>query len=282
MNTITEQIKRKYAYDLPEEAMEKLNHQRDDSGMEGLSKYTLSIILDNLMGHVKKEVEQQREFFAEAIHQIKSPLAILRANWEEELNNTDLPLEIREKFAQNIETITRMSQLINKMLILSHTEVSRSNLNFQPVGLDEILNSIIEETSVLAEANNQEINAEYLPEMIVNGDNDRLYQLFFNIIDNAIKYTPEYGKITIRGRVENNIVIIDIQDTGPGIPLEEQSLIFNRFYRARNGNTKKVSGSGLGLAICKMIAEMHKGKINVKSEQGKGSTFRVLIPAMEN
>lgn len=282
MNTITEQIKRKYAYDLPEEAMEKLNHQRDDIGMEGLSKYTLSIILDNLMGHVKKEVEQQREFFAEAIHQIKSPLAILRANWEEELNNTDLPLEIREKFAQNIETITRMSQLINKMLILSHTEVSRSNLNFQPVGLDEILNSIIEETSVLAEANNQEINAEYLPEMIVNGDNDRLYQLFFNIIDNAIKYTPEYGKITIRGRVENNIVIIDIQDTGPGIPLEEQSLIFNRFYRARNGNTKKVSGSGLGLAICKMIAEMHKGKINVKSEQGKGSTFRVLIPAMEN
>jgi signal transduction histidine kinase len=282
MNTITEQIKRKYAYDLPEEAMEKLNHQRDDSGMEGLSKYTLSIILDNLMGHVKKEVEQQREFFAEAIHQIKSPLAILRANWEEELNNTDLPLEIREKFAQNIETITRMSQLINKMLILSHTEVSRSNLNFQPVRLDEILNSIIEETSVLAEANNQEINAEYLPEMMVNGDNDRLYQLFFNIIDNAIKYTPEYGKITIRGRVENNIVIIDIQDTGPGIPLEEQSLIFNRFYRARNGNTKKVSGSGLGLAICKMIAEMHKGKINVKSEQGKGSTFRVLIPAMEN
>jgi len=282
MNTITEQIKRKYAYDLPEEAMEKLNHQRDDIGMEGLSKYTLSIILDNLMGHVKKEVEQQREFFAEAIHQIKSPLAILRANWEEELNNTDLPLEIREKFAQNIETITRMSQLINKMLILSHTEVSRSNLNFQPVGLDEILNSIIEETSVLAEANNQEINAEYLPEMMVNGDNDRLYQLFFNIIDNAIKYTPEYGKITIRGRVENNIVIIDIQDTGPGIPLEEQSLIFNRFYRARNGNTKKVSGSGLGLAICKMIAEMHKGKINVKSEQGKGSTFRVLLPAMEN
>jgi signal transduction histidine kinase len=282
MNTITEQIKRKYAYDLPEEAMEKLNHQRGDSGMEGLSKYTLSIILDNLMGHVKKEVEQQREFFAEAIHQIKSPLAILRANWEEELNNTDLPLEIREKFAQNIETITRMSQLINKMLILSHTEVSRSNLNFQPVGLDEILNSIIEETSVLAETNNQEINAEYLPEMIVNGDNDRLYQLFFNIIDNAIKYTPEYGKITIRGRVENNIVIIDIQDTGPGIPLEEQSLIFNRFYRARNGNTKKVSGSGLGLAICKMIAEMHKGKINIKSEQGKGSTFRVLLPAMEN
>ena len=282
MNAITEQIKRKYAYDLPEEAMEKLNHQRDDSGMEGLSKYTLSIILDNLMGHVKKEIEQQREFFAEAVHQIKSPLAILRANWEEELNNTDLPLEIREKFAQNIETITRMSQLINKMLILSHTEVSRSNLNFQPVGLDEILNSIIEETSVLAETNNQEINAEYLPEMIVNGDNDRLYQLFFNIIDNAIKYTPEYGKITIRGRVENNIVIIDIQDTGPGIPLEEQSLIFNRFYRARNGNTKKVSGSGLGLAICKMIAEMHQGKINVKSEQGKGSTFRVLLPAMEN
>ena len=282
MNTITEQIKRKYAYDLPEEAMEKLNHQRDDSGMEGLSKYTLSIILDNLMGHVKKEIEQQREFFAEAVHQIKSPLAILRANWEEELNNTDLPLEIREKFAQNIETITRMSQLINKMLILSHTEVSRSNLNFQPVRLDEILNSIIEETSVLAETNNQEINAEYLPEMIVNGDNDRLYQLFFNIIDNAIKYTPEYGKITIRGRVENNIVIIDIQDTGPGIPLEEQSLIFNRFYRARNGNTKKVSGSGLGLAICKMIAEMHQGKINVKSEQGKGSTFRVLLPAMEN
>lgn len=282
MNTLTEQIKRKYAYDLPGETMEKLINQEDGNGMEGLSKFTLSIILDNLMGHVKKEIEQQREFFAEAIHQIKTPLAILRANWEEELNNTDLPLGVREKFAQNIETITRMSQLINKMLILSHTEVSRSDLNFQPVRLDEILNSIIEETSILAEANNQEINAEYFPEMMVNGDNDRLYQLFFNLIDNAIKYTPEYGKITISGRVENNIVIIDIKDTGPGIPLEEQSLIFNRFYRARNGNTKKVNGSGLGLAICKMIAEMHKGKINVKSEQGKGSTFRVLLPAMEN
>jgi signal transduction histidine kinase len=282
VNSLTDQLKRKYAYDLAEENEDYSSNRKDsDSGNE-LTRFTLSVILDNLMGHVKNKVEEQQEFFAEAVHQIKSPLAILRANWEEELNNPKLPENFKGKLAQNIETITRMSQLINKMLLLSQTEISGSNLTFLPVRLDDLLTDIVEETRILAESKHQKIIIKNLPETKVNGDRDRLYQLYFNIIDNAIKYTPEKGKITINGKVENNIAIIDITDNGPGIPVEELSLIFKRFYRVRNENTNNISGNGLGLSICKLIAELHRGTINVMSEAGKGSTFRILMPTLQD
>jgi signal transduction histidine kinase len=280
MNTLTDQFKRKYAYDFRDETGDYSSNQKDNDNGNELTNFTLSVILDNLMGHVKNKVEEQREFFAEAVHQIKSPLAILRANWEEELNNPKLPENFRGKLVQNIETITRMSQLINKMLLLSQTEISGSNLTFLPVRLDDMLTDIVEETLILAESKHQKIIIENLPEMRVKGDRDRLYQLYFNLIDNAIKYTPEKGKITISGKVDNNIATVDIQDTGPGIPVEELSLIFKRFYRVRNEKTNKISGNGLGLSICKLITELHKGTINVKSEPGKGSTFRILLPAL--
>ncbi|MEJ2050299.1 MAG: HAMP domain-containing sensor histidine kinase, partial [Calditrichota bacterium] len=281
VNSLADQLKRKYAYDFMEENEDYSSNRKDSNSGRELTRFTLSVILDNLMGHVKNKVEEQREFFAEAVHQIKSPLAILRANWEEELNNPKLPENFRGKLAQNIETITRMSQLINKMLLLSQTEISGSNLTFLPVRLDDLLAEIVEETRILAESKDQKIIIKNLPETKVNGDRDRLYQLYFNIIDNAIKYTPEKGKITISGKVENNIAIIDIKDTGPGIPVEELSLIFKRFYRVRNDNTNKISGNGLGLSICKLISELHRGTINVISDSEKGSTFRILLPTLQ-
>ncbi len=280
MSDLLEKIRQKYTQDIPAGSTAVASDRGNGGDRVAVAKQTITTVMDRVAGQIESEIEQQREFFAEAIHQIKNPLAVLRANWEEELSNTALPDALKEKFEQNIETISRLSQLIGKLLILSQTEMSRSILTFVPVSLDTLLSDVIYELNILAETKNQEIVPEDLPAMRVSGDREKLYQLLFNIIDNAIKYTQQGGTIRITGKVENNIVMIDISDNGPGIPVEELTHIFKRFYRIRNKENSRVSGNGLGLTICKMIAEMHRGTINVKSETGKGTTFRILLPAI--
>jgi signal transduction histidine kinase len=100
-----------------------------------------------------------------------------------------------------------------------------------------------------------------------------------NLVDNAIKYTPEDGRVTLSSQRQNGWITVKVQDTGIGIPKEEQSKIFDRFYRADMGRSREFGGSGLGLSIAKWIAELHRGRIEVESEPGKGSTFTVYFPA---
>ncbi len=238
----------------------------------------LTRIMNNLVERLRKSFTGQQEFLAEAAHELKSPLAILRAHWEGELNNPSIPLAMKEKLVQDVETISRLSHLINNLLMLSKTGAMDWEKDFRPVRLDQVLNEVLADAEVMAELKSQELHIPELPEITVRGDQERLYQLYLNLIENAIKYTPEGGKVRISHAVEDNQFVIGIHDNGPGIPSQDLPRIFERFYRVRNGNMKKTSGSGLGLSICKLIAETHQGKIDVQSKEGEGSTFFVKLP----
>jgi signal transduction histidine kinase len=242
----------------------------------------LSHVLNNLLDRLHQAFMAQQQFLADAAHELKTPLSVLRAHWEGELNNTDLSLDIKEKLVQDVETISRLSHLINNLLLLSKTEMVRSTFEFTSLYLDEIISEVLNDVKVLADMKNQKIEVVDLQRIKINGDRMRLYQLFFNIMDNAIRYGYDSGKIWISVRVNDHWNIVEIRDNGPGIPADDLPHIFDRFYRARKDRARKTGGSGLGLSISLLIAHSHDGEIEVESETGKGSVFRVKLPLREN
>ncbi len=241
----------------------------------------LSQVLNNLLDRLQKAFTAQQQFLADAAHELKTPLSVLRAHWESELNNETLSLELKEKLVQDIETISRLSHLITHLLLLSKTEAVRATFDFTRLQLDEVINEVLGDARVLAEMKNQHIEIVDLQPVKILGDRLRLYQLFFNIIDNAIRYGSESGHIWISLREGDKWSVAEICDNGPGISAEDLPHIFDRFYRAGKDRARKTGGSGLGLSICQLIAHSHDGEIEVESEQGKGSVFRVKLPIMK-
>ena len=167
-------------------------------------------------------------------------------------------------------------------MILVKSDTGRLVFNMQPVAMDEFIHQLFEEAQVLAEAKKIKIKLERSEELLIKGDAARLKQLFLNLIDNAIKYTQPHGLVTLSLIKDADNAVIMIKDNGIGIPRKDQSKIFERFFRVErnSGNVENTSGSGLGLPIAKWIAEAHNGSIEVKSKEGKGSTFTVRLPIL--
>jgi signal transduction histidine kinase len=238
----------------------------------------LSSVLNNLLDRLHQAFSAQQQFLADAAHELKTPLSVLRAHWESEINNPKLSLDIKEKLVQDIETITRLTHLINNLLLLAQTEAVRSRFEYKKVELDKILNDVLADAKILAEMKSQKIDiVDWQPIEIV-GDRMRLYQLYFNIMDNAVKYAPESAKISIMLCQEENWALVEIRDNGVGISQEHLPHIFDRFFRVQKDRARKTGGSGLGLAISLLIARSHGGNIEVESEIGKGSLFRIRLP----
>ncbi len=238
----------------------------------------LSIVLNNLLERLQKAFDSQQHFLADAAHELKTPLSILRAHWESELNNPEVSLEMKEKLVQDVETITRLNHMISNLMLLSQTESIQSNFEFEQLRLDELLQEVINDAMIIAESKSQQLEICDMPSVELRGDKIRLYQLLMNIVDNALKYTPENGKVEVSLQVSGRWAQIQIRDDGPGIPGEDLPHIFERFYRVQKDRARKTGGSGLGLSICKLIAESHDGSIEVESVVGKGTTFFIRLP----
>jgi len=238
----------------------------------------LTNVLNDLLRRLQEAFNKEQEFMADAAHELKTPLTVLRTHWEDELSNKELPDTFKEKLVKDIETITRLSKLINNLLLLSNSEYFQLRGDFEKLDLPLLIKEVISDTTILAELKNQTINTLELSQVFVMGDKTKLYQLFFNLIDNAIKYTPENGSIYISVKEEQKNAVIEIKDTGIGIPANDLPYIFRRFYRVHKDRSKKMGGNGLGLAITKLITEIHKGEISVTSNFGEGSTFIIKLP----
>jgi len=238
----------------------------------------LTQTLNNLLERLSNAFESQRSFMADAAHELKTPLSVLRAHWENELNNPKLDDKFKERLVQDVEQIGRLNQLINKLLFLSQTDDVYEKLDITSFRLDEFLRDIINDTRILADLKKQTIDKIELAPLTIHADQGQLYQLFFNLLDNAIKYTPEKGKIWLTLREVANQAEINIRDNGQGIETKELDKIFERFYRIDKDRSRKTGGSGLGLAICKLVVNAHKGSISVKSEPKKGTTFTIELP----
>ena len=260
----------------------QISHSNLNRRIEGVSRGdelgTLAETLNNLLERLERAFESQQRFMADAAHELKTPLSVLRAHWEEELNNPELSLPMKEKLARDVETVSRLTHLINNLLLLSRTEKIQEDFDFASLRLDEVLNEVVADAAILAEMKEQRLLTDSWEELTLHGDRTRLYQLFFNIVDNAVKYTQPEGEIRIRLRREGNQAVVEIQDNGPGIPPEDLPHIFERFYRVKKDRARQTGGSGLGLSICQLIARVHGGRIEVESEPGKGSLFRIRLP----
>ncbi len=233
----------------------------------------LASTFDGMMDRLERVFETQKRFIADASHELRTPLTAIRGN-------ADLmriaPPEDREIAISAIRReAERMTRLVSDLLLLAETDVAEQDLQRSRVDLDELVIDVYRNVQLIADGRVDVILDETEP-VCVEGDADRLKQLFLNLSDNAVKFTPAGGTVSMGVSREGSEARVFISDSGIGIAPEEQAAIFQRFYRVER--SRSMRGSGLGLAICAWIAQAHGGRLTVSSEPNKGSTFTVYLP----
>lgn len=236
------------------------------------------INIENITEIVKLE-NMRRDFVANVSHELKTPLTSINGFVETLIINEDLPSDKRNRFLAIIQKESdRLKRLIEDILLLSSIE-SKNNLVTENVLLYNVFKEVYEMISYIASSKHIKIYYNFEDEKVaIQAYGDYIKQLFLNLIDNAIKYTPEGGTVIINQFTRNNEITIEVIDNGVGIPKEDQSKIFQRFYRVDKARSRSVGGTGLGLAITKHIVNSLQGNISVESKLGEGSKFIVTIP----
>jgi len=224
----------------------------------------------------------KNEFIATASHDLKNPITTI-AGFSTLLGQAGSLNEQQRDFVERIQAAAHnMNELVQNMISLAQLDLQAAQKH-EAVNLGNLLSELVNEFSLQAGSKGQTM--DFVPSAAparINGDSLQLKQLFRNLIGNAVKYSPQGGKITVTLKAEGSSVKIDVQDTGYGIPAADLPFIFDRFYRVRAGHTDEIEGNGLGLAIVKSVVEQHGGQISVESTHGKGSLFSVLFPIIGN
>lgn len=229
----------------------------------------------------RRNMEQMRsEFVANVSHELRTPLTSIRGFVETLLESgTDDP-EMTRHFLGIIATETRrLSKLVEELLDLSKIEERRAVHRWQRVEIPALVDRVLAVCGNHAEEKQINIKANFPPRLPpLFGDPDMLAQVLINLLDNAVKYTPPGGSVTISASVENDEIRLDVADTGVGIPAESLPRVFERFYRVEKARSRELGGIGLGLAIVKHIINGHGGRVDVKSTVGKGTVFSIFLP----
>jgi heavy metal sensor kinase len=238
----------------------------------------LAATLNEMIGRLEKAFQRQKQFTSDASHELRTPLAVIEAESTLALQKERPPGD----YQQSLETISQesrqMSSLIDQLLTLARADAGKEQWNFTEVNLGKLISNLTTDVEVLCQEKGLSFQLGQPQDLVVKGDEARLRELFMNLLDNAIRYTPALGTVSISLRREEQMAVIAITDTGIGIPAEDIPFIFERFYRVDKSRSRAEGGSGLGLAICQHIAEVHGGKIEVESQMGTGSTFSVWLP----
>jgi signal transduction histidine kinase len=228
---------------------------------------------------VYRAYEQQKQFVSDASHEMRTPLSILSGEMEITLKKNRTATEYQQILSRSKEEIDRLKSLVENLLFFArddHTLMERSLM--QHIDVTDLINTIISEYH--QKLTQKQLTVDFRPgsdPMVVYGSQSMIRTLFANLIDNAIKYSPDKGRIWITLTTTGNYATINIKDNGMGITANEQKHIFDRFYRADMSRSKP-KGFGLGLAITKSIVEMHQGSITLKSAPNKGTSFTVSLP----
>jgi heavy metal sensor kinase len=258
-----------------------VKNERDELG-------NLAVVFNSMLDRLENSFEQQRRFMADASHELRTPLAIVRGESEVALSRADRSQgELRESLEVVSDESKRLTRIVEDLFTLARADAGQFEANFRDLYLDEILADCVRKVRVLADERNISIDIS-AEEFLMSGDEQLLQRLFINLLDNAIKYNRDAGKVSITGKAAVDGYEILISDTGRGILPEEKAKIFERFYRAdkarsRSNGTAATgagsanSGAGLGLSIAGWIAEIHHGQIALLSSDENGSTFVVYF-----
>ena len=263
-------------------------HRRLPAPMERDELGRLAETLNQMMTRLERSFAALRRFTADASHELKTPLTVVRAGVERAITRPDLPPETLAPLEETLQEVNRMTELLDALLTLARADEGRADLHKEPVDLREIIDEAGETGELLAEHAGVTIEIRMPPEpVVVPVDHSRVRQLVLNLIENAVKYTPRGGQVMVelsvadaaKGRAQ-----LTVADTGIGIAPGDLPHIFDRFWRADSARTRtgERPGTGLGLAICKWIAEAHGGSIEVQSRPGRGTSFIVGLPLADS
>jgi heavy metal sensor kinase len=237
----------------------------------------LATVFNETLMRLESSFDQMRRFSADASHELRTPLTAIRSVGEVGLRGRRDEAAYREIIGSMLEEVDRLALLVDRLLMLSRADTGQAKLNVDSVDIPQLAEEVAEQLGVLAEEREQTISArfEVVPRWI--GDRVVLRQALLNLVDNAIKYTPVGGKIEIAVAQVREGTIIDVTDTGPGIPSDLQSRIFDRFYRVDKARSRENGGTGLGLAIAKWAVEVNGGRLTLEPTNGAGSRFRITL-----
>ncbi len=272
----------------PEEYLEIVNIAKHRFAIQLLMVNTVIFFLASLSGYflagktlqpIEVMVEKQKRFVADASHEIRTPLASMKTEIEVTLRDKKAKVkDFKDLLKSNLQEIDKLRQLSDNLLLLSQYESSANNLSMVKVDIKEVIEKALKNNESYAAEKNILIKKD-LQKTFVWGNFQSLFELFSVLINNAIKYSFDKGKVFIRVKKKKKEVVVEVIDQGIGIEQKDIPFIFDRFYRADTSRTKfKVDGYGLGLSIAKSIVEIHKGEIKVRSKPNKGSIFTVIIP----
>jgi two-component system, OmpR family, heavy metal sensor histidine kinase CusS len=240
----------------------------------------LARIFNAMIARLQRSFEEVRRFTTDAAHELRTPLAMMRTEAEVALRSPRSPEQDGRVLENLLEEIERLTRLVSQLLFLCREDAGVGEANFRPVRLDELVREVGDHMQVAAREKGVVLKVDLPAPSQVRGDVDRLRQIFFNLFDNAIKYTPPGGTLTVRGDSPNGQVRLVIADTGIGIPAEHLPHVFDRFYRVDPSRGPETDGTGLGLAICRSIAEAHGGRVEIDSTEGKGTSIGLYLPAL--
>lgn len=237
----------------------------------------LATTFNDMLTRLEQAFVTQRRFLADAAHELRTPLTGIRTNVETLLRQSGSELsDCQDTLGAVLRETDRMTRLVADLLVLARADAGQP-LVCRPLALDEILLDVYQQEQVLANGVRL-ILGDFQP-VEIQGDPDRMKQMLLNLTDNALRYTQAGGTVTLDLFRNNGSVILRVSDTGPGIPPEQQTRVFERFYRIDQPRSRSAGGTGLGLAICQWIAEAHEGRIELESQVGVGSVFSVILPA---
>lgn len=237
----------------------------------------LTIGFNHMLNRLEEAFKRQKRFTASAAHELKTPLATLKAGMQVLKRDNNAALQdYQENADMTIKSVDRLTGVVNDLLLIASAEESKQETQ-EEIYLDAMFETIFEELSPLYEQQNISYKME-ISKNIVYGNSSMLYRAFYNLIENAYKYNCPNGKISVTAHEEMNSICIQISDTGKGIPEEHLPYIFEAFYRVDASRSRKIAGAGLGLSLVKTIIERHDGSISVNSTYGNGSVFIIKIP----
>jgi len=235
---------------------------------------TLNLMIERL----EKSFRMVQQFSSDAAHEIRTPLTIIRGEIEELLKDDKRPDDISNTLENILEEIQYLSSISDKLLLIHGLDTGEIHHHFKELDICKVVEEIFDDVKLLAAGKQITATLGKCDHASIMGDEELIIRLLWNLIDNAVKYTLEGGRISIWAEAESDRAVIGVEDSGIGIKSEDIPRIFERFYRVDRSRSRELGGSGLGLAICKWIVELHNGEIRVESHPGKGSKLTVSLP----
>jgi heavy metal sensor kinase len=238
----------------------------------------LATALNRMMARLEESFHHIHRFSADASHEIRTPLAIIRGELENALNTPALTASLRDTLSSSLEEVERLARIVEQLLEMTRLEAGETLVDLTRVDVAELVRSTVDQMRLLAVEKQVELRFEGAQALPVKCDPLRLKQIVVNLVDNAIKYTPSGGSVLVSSFPINEKAVLEVTDTGVGIPAQALPRVFDRFYRVDGGRSRQTGGTGLGLAIVKSISTAFGGVVTVNSTEGSGAVFRVELP----